>query len=62
MKDVIEKIETRLREEITLLKEELQDAIEYDDEQIIFAINNQLRAYNYVLRVIGEETRGYDML
>ena len=57
MKDVFEKIATRLREEITLLEEELQDAREYDDEQIIFAINNQLRAFNYALRVIGEEMR-----
>lgn len=57
MKDVFEKIVTRLREEITLLEEELQEAREYDDEQIIFAINNQLRAFNYALRVIGEETR-----
>ena len=57
MKGVFEKIATRLREEITLLEEELQDAREYDDEQIIFAINNQLRAFNYALRVIGEEMR-----
>ena len=57
MKDVFDKIETRLREEITLLEKELQDAIEYYDEQAVFAIKNQLRAFKYALRVIGEETR-----
>jgi hypothetical protein len=39
------------------LEEELQEASQFDDEQIIFAINNQLRAFNFALRVIGEETR-----
>ena len=57
MQDVFEKIVSRLREEVALLEEELQEASQFDDEQIIFAINNQLRAFNFALRVIGEETR-----
>ena len=45
----------RLEEERALLKEERKEAIEYDDEQIIFATNNQIRAFDYSLRVIREE-------
>ena len=51
----IERIVERLEEENTLLKEQRKEAIEYDDEQIIFATNNQIRAFDYSLRVIREE-------
>ena len=51
MQNIVE----RLEEENTLLKEQRTEAIEYDDEQIIFAANNQIRAFDYSLRVIKEE-------
>ena len=51
----LERITERLEEENTLLKEQRTEAIEYDDEQIIFAANNQIRAFDYSLRVIKEE-------
>ena len=51
----LERIMERLEEELALLKEERKEAIEYDDEQIIFATNNQIRAFDYSLRVIREE-------
>lgn len=51
----MERISERLEEERALLKEERKEAIEYNDEQIIFAINNQIRAFDYSLRVIREE-------
>ena len=54
-KDMVERIVERLEEERALLKEERKEAIEYDDEQIIFATNNQIRAFDYSLRVIREE-------
>lgn len=57
MQEVFEKIIHRLEEERTLLVEEREQAKEYDDEQIIFAINNQIRAFDYALRVIKEEGR-----
>ena len=52
----LERIVERLEEERTLLKEERKEAIEYDDEQIIFATNNQIRAFDYSLKVIREES------
>lgn len=51
----LERIMERLEEELALLKEERKEAIEYDDKQIIFATNNQIRAFDYSLRVIREE-------
>lgn len=57
MQEIFENVVRRLKEEVTLLENELQEAKEYDDEQIIFAVNNQLRAFNYALRVIEEERR-----
>ena len=44
----------RLEEERTLLMGERKEAIEYDDEQIIFATNNQIRAFDYSIRVVKE--------
>lgn len=60
MKETFEKIVKRLEEEKTLLIEEREQAKEYDDEQIIFATNNQIRAFDYALRVIQEEVRRCD--
>ena len=57
MQEIFENVVRRLKEEVTLLENELQEAKEYDDEQIIFAVNNQLRAFNYALRVIEEDRR-----
>ena len=51
----MERIVERLEEENTLIKEQRKEAIEYDDEQMIFATNNQIRAFDYSLRVIKEE-------
>ena len=51
----MQNIVKRLEEENTLLKEQRTEAIEYDDEQIIFAANNQIGAFDYSLRVIKEE-------
>ena len=51
----LERIIERLEEERALLKKEREEAIEYDDEQIIFATNNQIRAFDYSLRIIKEE-------
>lgn len=51
----LERIVERLEEENTLIKEQRKEAIEYDDEQMIFATNNQVRAFDYSLRVIKEE-------
>lgn len=50
-----ERIVKRLKEEVSLLENERNEAREYEDEQIIFATNNQLRAFEYSLRVIAEE-------
>lgn len=60
MKEAFEKITARLQEEKNLLEEERKEAIEYGDEQIIFATNNQIRAFDYSLRVIREEARKCD--
>lgn len=54
MKEAFEKIIERLEKERALLKAEREEAKEYD-EQIIFATNNQIRAFDYALRVIAEE-------
>ena len=54
-KDTLQRIVERLEEENTLIKEQRKEAIEYDDEQIIFATNNQIRSFDYSLRVIREE-------
>lgn len=60
MQEIIDKIIERLEEERTLLEEERKQAKEYDDEMIIFATNNQIRAFDYALRVIREEVRRCD--
>lgn len=51
----LDRIVERLEEERVSLKKEREEAIEYDDEQIIFATNNQIRAFDYSLRIIKEE-------
>lgn len=56
--EIAERIEKRIKEEASLLEQERNEAREYDDEQIIFAVNNQLRAFDYSLRVIAEELKG----
>lgn len=50
MQEIVE----RLEEERNLLKHERNEAIEYDDEQIIYATNNQIRAFDYSIRVVKE--------
>jgi len=57
IKEFAEQIIKRLKEEVAQLEGEKTEAEEYEDEQIIFAINNQLRAFDYSLRVIAEEMR-----
>ena len=57
IEEFAEQIVKRIEEEIALLKHERAEAIEYDDEQVIFAINNQLRAFDYSLRVIAESMK-----
>ena len=51
----MERIVERLKKERIEMKEEREEAIEYEDEQIVFATNNQIRAFDYSLRVIKEE-------
>ena len=53
-KEKVQEIVERLEEERTLLKQDKKEAIEYDDEQIIFATNNQIRAFDYSIRVVKE--------
>ncbi len=57
-RELAEQIEKRIKEEVTLLVSEREDAREYDDEQVIFAVNNQLRAFDYSLRVVAEQLKG----
>ena len=60
MNEVFDRVIKKLEEEITLLMQEREEAEEYDDEQIIFATDNQIRAFDYALRVIEEEVRKCD--
>lgn len=57
MKEAFDRVIKRLEEERSLLIQERNEAKEYYDEQVIFAINNQIRAFDYSLRVIHEEMR-----
>ena len=56
-RELAEQIEKRIKEEVALLVSEREDAREYDDEQVIFAVNNQLRAFDYSLRVVAEHLK-----
>ncbi len=57
-RELAEQIEKRIKEEVALLEQEREEAREYDDEQVIFAVNNQLRAFAYSLRVVAEQLKG----
>ena len=57
-RELAEQIEKRIKEEVALLVSEREEAREYDDEQVIFAVNNQLRAFDYSLRVVAEQLKG----
>lgn len=53
-----EAVNKRIKEEVALLEQDREEAKMCDDEQIIFATNNQLRAFEYSLRVIAEQLKG----
>ena len=57
IEEFAEKVKQRIKEEVALLKNEREEAREYDDEQVIFAVNNQLRAFDYSLRMITEQLK-----
>lgn len=54
----LQRIAKRFDKKIVSLENDRKEAVEHDDGRAIFALNNQIRAFNYSLNVIMAEGGG----